>query len=444
MAASQPTDSNQPTNSDPASTAAPVDSLSKRALFLVFVVVFLDLLGFGIVLPILPRIADDYLPAEWPAAARGVSLGILYSCFSAMQFLFSPIWGRMSDRVGRKPILMLGLAGSVVFYALFGFAGDLPAGTSPMLGLALIFIARSGAGIAGATVAVAQAVIADCTTPEKRSRGMALIGAAFGIGFTFGPLLAYGSLKLFPDWNGGVGYLASGLSLVALLFCWKRLPETRKPGGHSEHRSWLNFKQLRTAMSMPQVGALVWIFFFATFAFATFEGTLSLLNEKFGYDNTSNFVVFAFIGFTLMIANGLFYRRLAKKLPEQTLLRIGVVLLFIGIAGLAAVASQVTRSNEHGIPLTVYFVVLGISVCGFAFMTPSVQSLISRRSDPNRQGEVLGVNQSFAALARILGPTIGLTIFPLTNAPLLPYAMSAALLGIAGILALRLPAEEKV
>src|SRR5262249_51246571 len=159
----------------------------KRALLIVFLVVFIDLLGFGIVLPLLPLYATELIDPLFPTGGglrwlRGVVLGALMSSFSLMQFFFAPYWGRVSDRIGRRPILLLGLAGSVVFYALFGIASIV----GGALGLALMFVARIGAGIAGATIATAQAVIADCTPSEKRASGMAIIGMAFGFGFTLG------------------------------------------------------------------------------------------------------------------------------------------------------------------------------------------------------------------------------------------------------------------
>src|SRR5437868_10338493 len=155
-----------------------------------------------------------------------------------MQFIFAPIWGRVSDRVGRRPILLLGLCGSVVFYSLFGYALSLAPRAEAPLALALLFVARIGAGIAGATISTAQAVIADCTPPEKRKHGMALIGMAFGIGFTFGPLLGAGSLRLFADRHEVIGYTAAGLSLVALCLGLLLLPETRRAGGPVVERHW--------------------------------------------------------------------------------------------------------------------------------------------------------------------------------------------------------------
>ncbi|MEY4947296.1 MAG: hypothetical protein RIR22_1997, partial [Planctomycetota bacterium] len=198
---------------------APAKS-NKFALLMVFLVVFIDLLGFGIVLPLLPIYGDQYVARVLPEGSssifHGIILGLLMSSFSMMQFLFAPAWGRYSDFIGRKPILLLGLLGSIIFYALFGYASTLPT-ESAHLALFLLFAARIGAGICGATIGTAQAVIADCTSKENRSRGMALIGAAFGIGFTFGPLVGFGALTFFPDQAGATGYISAGLSLFAFI-----------------------------------------------------------------------------------------------------------------------------------------------------------------------------------------------------------------------------------
>jgi MFS family permease len=212
----------------PAKSRAP--TASRAALLTVFLVVFIDLLGFGIVLPLMPRYADRLLaPAGISSQLHGAVIGALLSVFSFMQFLFAPIWGRVSDRIGRKPILVLGLAGSVVFYALFGYGSSLIRGGDTVtptedarLALLLMFVARIGAGIAGATIATAQAVIADCTPKEKRAHGMAMIGAAFGIGFTFGPLLAGAALIFFPDRPEFAGYAAAILSLAAWMLAIAR------------------------------------------------------------------------------------------------------------------------------------------------------------------------------------------------------------------------------
>jgi MFS family permease len=406
----------------------------RRAVFIVFLVVFIDLLGFGIVLPVLPRYGDVFLaeiiPGGNEAPLTGAMLGLLMSSFSLMQFIFAPIWGMVSDRIGRRPILLLGLAGSVVFYSLFGFASDLGK-DAVVAALVLLYVARLGAGVAGATIAAAQAVIADSTPPEKRKHGMALIGAAFGIGFTFGPLLGAGATEFFPDWLGLLGYLAAGLSLIAFVLGARLLPETLRPESTPYSRRWVNFGALRTALASPSVGLPILIFFLATFGFGSFEATLSLLNkDSLHLNENRNFLLFAYVGMVLMLTQGFLYRRLANRLSEATFMTIGLILMGLGVALLGSTTwvSQWPNPPAFGVLLTYQMVSLAVPVVGFAFLTPSVQALISRRSDPTRQGEILGLNQSAASLARILGPFVGLTLYKLHPSHLLPYALGAVVL----------------
>ena len=414
---------------------------SKSALLIVFLVVFIDLLGFGIVLPLMPRYANEYLGGT-SDLAKGAIIGALYSSFSLMQFLFSPIWGRISDRIGRRPILLMGLAGSVVFYALFAFACTIPAADAA-LAIGLLMASRIGAGIAGASVSTASAVIADSTTPEKRSKGMALIGAAFGIGFTFGPLIAYFGLEVFGEaehWAPGA--LASGLSFVALLLAYFLLPETLKPSAApvASHRGAFSLGRSLDVLKMPAVGPLILIYFLAIFAFANFEATLALFTkEAFGFDDRDNFLVFAGVGFVLVVAQGGFYRRMAGKISDVNLMKAGLGMMFVGLGALGAVAYAVFRVK--GSPETVagfrvlFYIASAVAVFGFAFLNPSVAALVSRRADPNRQGEILGVNQSFASLGRILGPFLGSVVFWWHDSHTLPFALAGAVLVIVALLA---------
>src|SRR5579884_3079145 len=265
-------------------------------LLLVFLVVVLDLLGFGIVLPLLPRLGDQYLKDLFAGGKESVGggavLGGLMAVFSLMQFVFAPGWGRLSDRIGRRPVLLVGLAGSVVFYALLGYALTFP-DSQATTALILLFIARAGAGVAGANISTAQAVIADCTPPEKRKHGMALIGAAFGIGFTLGPVIGGVALPFFPGQIWLVGAIASVLSLGALLFGLARLPETRRPGGHSAARKLIDFRVVRFALGSPAVAPVLWTFFLASLGFASFEATLALLvRDSLGLNEADTFWIF--------------------------------------------------------------------------------------------------------------------------------------------------------
>jgi MFS family permease len=427
----------QPVSSESAPSLIQPPPLNRAALLTVFLVVFIDLLGFGIVLPLLPRYADRYIPEGQPGYVHGLVIGVLMSSFSAMQFLVAPIWGRISDRVGRRPILLIGLAGSVVFYALFGLVSELSPRTHGWLPILLLLGTRIGAGVCGATISTAAAVIADSTPKEKRSHGMAIIGAAFGIGFTFGPLIAYGGVKLFPYQHGGPGYLAAILSLCALIVCVRKMPETLPPGAPVRKGSWLDLRGLFDTLNTPTVGLLVFAFFLTTFGFANFEGTLSLLTAKaFNFSDDANYLIFAYIGFVLMLTQGFIYRRLVKKLDEVKLMRIGIAAMFLGLAGLAALAALANEASLADFRLTWFMVVIAIAVFGFAFLNPSLNGLISKKSDPHRQGEVLGINQSFSALARILGPLIGMVLFSVESSHVLPYAVAALMLFIVlGLLA---------
>src|SRR5262245_59358709 len=318
----------------------------RSALMIVFLVVFIDLLGFGIVLPLLPVFATTILQPLFPDPSqeplRGLVLGLLLSSFSFMQFLFAPVWGRISDRIGRRPILLLGLGGSVVFYTLFGIASEIGAGGYIGLALVLMFVSRLGAGVSGATISTAQAVIADTTPPDRRrAHGMALIGAAFGIGFTFGPLLGFASLVV-PKLPGAPGFAAALLSLVALLLGLRRLPETRKTGTPTLPRRLFDWNALRTVLRTPIVGLLILTFFLATFAFGGLESTLALINRvllegelttrtevttealKTSSVERKNFLVFAYVGVVLMLVQGFLYRRLVHRVGEVLFMRLGI------------------------------------------------------------------------------------------------------------------------
>jgi MFS family permease len=431
---------------DEAAAADPQAGFRRRAMFIVFLVMFIDLLGFGIVLPLLPRYGREFLEPLFPGPSRErlrmSILGLLMASFSAMQFLFAPVWGRISDRAGRRPFLLLGLLGSVLFYALFGFASSwgILEGRQ-LLGLILLFVARIGAGIAGATVSTAQAVIADCTTPERRSRGMALIGAAFGIGFTFGPLIGGAALILFPGSPGGPGYAASGCSLLGLVLALALMPETLRPGTVSRRRGWLHLGAWRLALHTPTVGLLILTFFLSTLAFANFEPTVALLTQDvLHYGDEQNFWVFAYIGLVLVLAQGGLYQMLARRgLRETSFMFLGAGLMAAGLGGLGGAAAVAARAGAEGSfhLLALFLAAVTVAVIGFAFVTPSVQALVSRRSDPARQGEILGVNQSANALARILGPFLGVTLYGFLPSHVLPYDFAVTLLLIVLLLTAR-------
>lgn len=412
----------------------PTTEAQRGSLLVIFLTVFIDLLGFGMVLPLLPLYAKQF-----GLEKHGWQIGMLMACFSLMQFIFAPLWGRLSDRLGRRPVLVVGLAGSVIFYGLFGVATMLQS-------LPLLFLTRIGAGIAGATISTAQAYIADTTTPQTRAKGMALIGASFGLGFTFGPLLAWAALLsssgsdldhqavVCSPWPG---FVASALSAVALLLAIFKLPESLRPGNSKTELGVFDRQALANALSTPTILPLLITSFISVVAFGGYETTIALLLEdkpsKGGFGLTIQQVplFFAYIGLTLSLVQGGIVRRLSGKVSEMRLATIGGGLTMLGFALLAW-----STTSHH---FTGVMIASAIEVAGFSFMTPSLQSLISRRSDPQKQGSILGVSQGVSALARICGPLLAVPLFTIVSHTS-PYYASIGLM-VLGILMLLLAAS---
>ena len=411
--------SNPKTNPEPlpnsdgkASTPAPA---TRGSLLVIFLTVFIDLLGFGIVLPLLPIYADIFGQDE-----SGIVIGLLMASFSIMQFIFAPIWGSLSDRIGRRPVIMIGLAGSVVFYTLFAFAAMYQS-------LLWLFITRIGAGVSGATIPTAQAYIADTTSNENRSRGMALIGMAFGLGFTLGPMFAFFAVPTGDtDPGAGPGFVAAGLSAVALLLAVFKLPESLHTDSKTAARKWFDWTAWKAAIGNRAMMYLLLGFFLCIFAFASFETTLSLLikgskhyaNPPFNFSFKQVCGTFALIGLLVAIVQGGIVRQLAKRVSETKLSVAGAIL---EVVGFGVLAYGVKIASE-----TWLFSALGIIVVGYSFLQPSIYSLISRWSDPATQGRTLGVSQSISALARILGSGLGIPM--MMSSIYLPYFVASAMM----------------
>jgi MFS family permease len=330
------------------------------------------------------------------------------------------------------------------------------------MALALFFVARIGAGISGATISTAQAVIADSTPPEKRKVGMAMIGAAFGLGFTFGPLIGYGCVSL-TGYLPSIGYSAAAMSLVALGMGIALLPETRTAGESTRlRRKLVDWSAMRFALANPALAPVILTFFMASLGFGAMEVTLALfLKDVFAMGEDQSFLFFAYIGVVLMLTQGFVYRRLAPRLSEVTFIGLGIFFMAIGVTLMGAVSYiTVTTYLREQMPLiaastfgllaspigspleaassvlaprnpgnyAALFVALTAGVVGFAFLTPSAQAVVSRRTSAEHQGEILGVNQSAAALARIIGPVIAITLYKSTETHVLPYIAGAILL----------------
>jgi MFS family permease len=402
------------------------------AIHLLVLTVFVDLIGFGIIIPLLPLYARTF--------SAGVNtIAVLMATFSFFQFIFAPILGRWSDRIGRRPVLLMSLAGTVIGYVPLAIADrftETPAlmGVIPV-GLGLLFLSRIIDGISGGNIATAQAYIADITTPEDRVKGMGMIGAAFGLGFIFGPALGSWLVRYGFHWPA---VAAGTLGAINWIWAWRALPESRPASAPpTERRTPL--AAIRKTLANRHVAGLILLVFVATFAFAALETTFTLyLQNRLGvgpqHAAERSGWYFAYIGIVLAIVQGGLIRRLKGKNLEPWLVLGGTLSLAIGCFGIAMVHSTTWLL----LPLT--FVGLGSG-----FVNPSLTSLISRRASAHEMGETLGASQGMSGLARIIGPLVAGVLYGgahnawFTLNPSRPYILAGVVMTIAFLMALRLP-----
>ncbi|MCX7872097.1 MAG: MFS transporter [Verrucomicrobiae bacterium] len=383
--------------------------MRKPSLAIIFLTVFIDLIGFGIVLPLLPRYIERF-------GGKGALIGLVIGSFSLMQFIFSPIWGRISDRVGRRPILLISNAGSAIAYTLFALAADI--GGTP--GLLLVLVSRVFAGICGANISVASAYIADITPVERRSRSMALIGLAFGLGFIFGPAIGAFGAKAYG--LAGPGWVAAGLcgfNFVLSIFILKESLQTSSVKSEPRPRleQWIHtFRQ-------PKLGGLIGLYFLATFCFTSFEATLPLLLAKaYKYDETQLGYIFSFCGVIAALTQGGLIGVLVKRFGDGRLISISLVVVGVSLALMPLAGS-----------IGVLLILLAVfSAASNVNRTPTMGQ-ISVHAPPGEQGATLGIAQSAGTLARVFGPTYATALYGVnTN---LSFLVTAFLTVAGGIFA---------
>src|SRR5438552_5364491 len=394
--------------------------MRKPSVLVIFLTVFIDLIGFGIVLPLLPIYNRDL-------GASGFLIGVIQASFSAMQFLFAPGWGRLSDRIGRRPVLLVSTAGAVISYSVFAFGCGL-AGTTALW---VLLASRILAGICGANITVAQAYIADITPPAERSKKMGLIGMAFGLGFVFGPPLGALGIQLLG--LRGPGYIAAGLCAINFLLTLAILPESWKPS--SEHvASRPHLAQWAHTLSQPKVGLLIAVFFLATFCFASFETTLGLLISKNFHLDVVNHQDMKFSGYLIAYCGiigatvqGGAIGRLVKKSGEGRLIANSLFLLAASLAPLPFI-----HGSGPG-AWAALLVVLAVLAIGSSLTRPPVFGLISILTPANEQGATIGVAQSAGSFARIIAPVFAAAL--LDYYPPLPYLICSAVALVTGVMA---------
>ncbi|QDK36529.1 MFS transporter [Bdellovibrio sp. NC01] len=362
------------------------ETSNKSQMAIIFFTVFLYLVGFGVVIPILPILSKNF-------GATATQTGLLLSVYSAMQFLFSPFWGRLSDRLGRRPILLFCLACEGLSYLLFAWARTLE----------WLFVARILAGFFGASISTASAYISDITPKNQRSKGMALIGVAFGLGFVVGPALG-GLLAVWgrhinsaPHFDTSFSFCwVAVLCFANFLFGIKYLKESLSEKSESAEKK-KRFSVMWHYLNVKTVGPLMTVFLLSSLAMSGMEATLILfMGEKFGWDVKQVSFGFAYIGVIIIFTQGFLVRRLLPKWGERKVLRLGILLLALGIAGIAF-------SNN----LALMCLTMTVLSLGNGLANPSTLGSISLLTDQKEQGVAMGVTQSMASLGRIIGPALG-------------------------------------
>ncbi len=379
---------------------------------ILFLIVFIDLVGFGLMFPLLPFYSEYF-------GASPLVVTLLFSTYSFAQFFMSPVWGRLSDRFGRKPILLTSLCFSIASYLWLGFAGA----------LWMLFGARLLAGIGAGNIAAAQAYIADVTTPERRAKGMGMIGAAFGLGFTIGPALGGLVAGDHPSLAalGRPALVAAGFSTLSLLLTLVLLPESLKLGARADLRMG-RLALARSAFKRPALRQIVLLFFTTTAAFAGMEGTFALWSEgAFGWGPETVGLSLLYVGVVLVVLQGGLVGMLAHRFGEARLVVAGTSLLALGLLGLPL---------SHTVPEAM--AAMGLLAVGMGLFSPSINSLLSFHAGATERGGIMGVGQSASSLARVIGPSVAGFIFDHggRNAP---YFVSAVVMAAMALLALRLP-----
>jgi DHA1 family tetracycline resistance protein-like MFS transporter len=381
-------------------------------LFVIFFTVFIDMVGFGIVIPVLPLYAEHF-------HATPLEIGWLTGIYSGMQILFTPLLGRLSDRVGRRPVLIVSLAGTALGFLVMGWASSLP----------LLFLARIIDGATGGNISTAQAYIADVSTPENRSRSMGLIGAAFGLGFTFGPMIG-GILSHIS--YGAPFYFAAALAALNVVLLYFILPESLSREYRSRPHERTKLAEVFRHGHGKLFGTIVVTYFFNITGFAIMTTLFALLTEKhFGYDARQTGYIFGFIGIISVILQGGLIGRLVKMFGETALARTGLFLLALAMLFLPLVST-----------LSMLLLVCGVTAVANGLVNPTLNGLASQMIDRSWQGRALGLMQSAGSVGRLVGPLLGGWLlmfdlrFPIARYARTPLFASAGLLFVAFLLAL--------
>lgn len=358
--------------------------MKRSPLVVIFTTVFIDLVGFGIVIPVLPFYAEG---TAFNATPRVV--GLLFASYSIMQLIFSPVLGGLSDKHGRRPVLLFSIIGTGIGFLVLGLATN----------VVMLFAGRILDGITGGNISTAQAYIADVTTKENRAKGMGLIGAAFGLGFIFGPAIG----GILSQWGIHVPFIfAAALCFANALLLYFTLPETVTPDHPAKNQAagGRGLGQVIVALKQPRLAFVLVIYFLFVVAFSIMTSSFSFYTMfRFGFDATHTGYLFAYVGIIAVIIQGGLIGKLVKRFGELPLVIVGALCFAISLFAVPFVGPAAGG-------LAGLLIGGGVFSMGNSLATPALNSLASKSVGPGEQGVVLGVTQSTASLARAVGPSL--------------------------------------
>lgn len=375
-------------------------NLDRRA-WIIFLIVFVDLLGFGIILPLLPYYVESL-------GAGALAVGLLLSAYSFFQLIAAPVLGELSDRFGRRPVLVYSLAGTAISFVLMGVARSLP----------ILFLARIIDGASGGNISTAQAYMADITSKEQRTQGMGLLAAAFSLGFILGPAIG----GLLATYGYAVPALVAGaVSTLALVLTIFFLPETHKPltilPSQKKRRAIFNLRDFYDVVMLPKVGLVVLVAFGVMFAFALMQSTFALLTiEVLDFTPEKNGLFFTYVGIIGIVVQMFLLKRITTRFTDRQVATIGMICMAIGL-GVMGFASHIG----------LFLVAATFLAFGNGIANPVLTSLISKFSPKDEQGNIMGIYQSTGSIARLIGPALGGFIFTAIGARS-PYVFATFIL----------------
>ncbi len=385
----------------------------RKALWVLMAAAFIDMLGFAMIFPLLPFYALRL------AGGQAWIVGPLVASFSIAQLASSPVWGRVSDRYGRRPVLLIGLTGAGIAYLIFGFANS----------IWLLFASRIVQGLGGGTTGVVQAYVSDATNPAQRARALGWLSASTNAGVMIGPAIGSLASHLGP---AAPGIVAASLCAVNVLFAWAFLPES-KPSHARGARTSIRTAVLRVIRhpTAPQP-RLIWIYAVGMGAFASLSAVVALyLRFRFGVTEKTIGYVFVYMGALAVVLRAVILGWLVDRFGETRVMRAGTVLLALGML-------------LYPLPRTLLSMalVLALVPIGTALLFPAVTALVSHESDPTEVGQTMGVQQAFGGVARVIGPMWSTPVFQLLG-PSVPFFIASGIVAITGVLAFRVPAKER-